>query len=100
MQLISTASSSVKSGNYGDFEITATMVRGSMGKPGWRLTTIDRHSGLQHEFFVQDGRIHLVQFRSSPPWDHSTGFIIGGQVRRISHAERQAIVQALAGRSI
>jgi hypothetical protein len=92
MQLGSVKNASLKVGVFGDFKIAATAM-----STGWRITTTDHNTGLQHEFFVDNGEIYHVQFQKSPPWSHETPFIVGVRVRRILSSERRAVLQAVAG---
>ena len=92
VRLSSVKSASLNVGVFGDFKIVATGML-----TGWRITTTDQHTGLQHEFFVYDGQIYHVQFQKSPQWSHETPFVVGGRVKRIMAAEKLAIQQAVAG---
>jgi len=91
-QMILRGARSVNVGIWGDFKI-----EGTRAGSGWRITTLNQDTGLEHEFYVQEGQIYHVQFHSPPPWSHSTGFIVGSRVRRILHLEKQAILHAVAG---
>lgn len=92
VRLSSVKSASLNVGVFGDFKIAATGML-----TGWRITTTDQHTGLQHEFFVYDGQIYHVQFQKSPQWSHETPFVVGGRVKRIMASEKQAIQQAVGG---
>jgi hypothetical protein len=83
-------------GVFGDFKIAATSMSTGIGV-GWRITTTDQNTNLQHEFFVDDGQIYHVQFQTPPPWSHQTPFVVGGRVKRIMASEKEAILQAVAG---
>jgi hypothetical protein len=90
-RLISTEKPSHKIGIFGGFTVEVT------GKlTGWRVTTTDQATGIQHEFYVHDGEIHLVSLPSSPPWNHSTQFVVGCRVKRIMDSEKRAILQAVS----
>lgn len=79
-----------------EFQIEATSMPSSATLPDWRVTTTHHPTGMQHEYYVHEGRIHHVQFQAPPPWDHSTWFIVGMRVKRIMAAEKRAISLALA----
>lgn len=83
-------------GMSGNFKIEATAVPTGTQIPGWRITTHDQTTNLEHEFYVREGQIRHVQFQSSPPWDHSSQFVVGGKVNRISEAEKRAILQTIS----
>jgi hypothetical protein len=83
-------------GVFGDFKIAGTSMPTVKGL-GWRITTTNQNTGLQHDFFVNDDEICHVQFQSPPPWSHQSPFVVGSRVRRIMAAERQAIQRAVAG---
>jgi hypothetical protein len=91
-RLISTENQSHKVGVFGGFTVEVT------GKlTGWRVTTTDQATGIQHEFYVHDGEIHHVSLPSSPPWNHSTQFVVGCRVKRIMDSEKRAILHAVSG---
>jgi hypothetical protein len=92
MQLRSVNKVSLKVGVFGDFRIAATRM-----STGWRITTTDQNTGLQHEFFVDDGQIYHVQFQKSPPWSHETPFVVGSRVKRILSSEKLAVLNAVVG---
>jgi hypothetical protein len=92
MRLSSVNNVSLKVGVFGDFKIAATSM-----STGWRVTTTDQNTCLQHEFFVDDGQIYHVQFQKSPPWSHETPFVVGGRVKRILSSEKRAVLQAVVG---
>ena len=81
---------------FGNFTIEATSVLNGSRILGWRITSKDKTTSLQHEFYVSEGRIHHVQFQSSPPWSHSSQFVVGRKVRRIMESEKQAILRAIS----
>jgi hypothetical protein len=80
----------------GNFTIEATSVLNGSRILGWRITSKDETTCLQHEFYVSEGRIHHVQFQSSPPWNHSSQFVVGAEVRRIMESEKRAILRAIS----
>jgi hypothetical protein len=90
-QLISTEKPSHKIAVFEDFRIEVTGVL-----TGWRITSTDQATGIQHEFYVHDGEIHHVNLQSSPPWNHYTQFVIGRRVKRIMDSEKRAILQAVS----
>jgi hypothetical protein len=83
-------------GTFGNFTIEATSVLNGLLIRGWRITSKDETTCLQHEFYVSEGRIHHVQFQSSPPWSHSSQFVVGAKVRRIMESEKRAILRAIS----
>jgi hypothetical protein len=94
---MSTEKGAMKVGLFGDFKIEGSSLRATSRSLGWRITAIDQTSGLEHEFYVREGVIYHVQFQSSPPWNHSTQFTVGGRVKRIMDSEKRAILRAVAG---
>jgi len=96
MRLRPVKNAALQVGIFGDFKIAATSMPTGTGL-GWRITTTNQNTGLQHDFFVDDGRIYHVQFQSSPPWSHQTSFVVGSRVKRIMASEKQAILQAVGG---
>jgi hypothetical protein len=74
-------------GVFGSFRIEATAVQIGSRLLGWRVTTCDRTTTLQHDFFVHDGQIHHLLFQSSPPWDHSSRYVVGSRVKRLAEDE-------------
>jgi hypothetical protein len=76
---------------YGKFVVEATNL-----SSGWRITTIDPTTGVQHNFYVREGQIHHINFHASPPWNHSTPFVVGSRVRRITDSEVRAIRRAIS----
>jgi hypothetical protein len=95
-RLMSVKKATPKVGVFGDFKIAATGMPTGTGL-GWRITTTDQNTGLQHECFVNHGQIYHVQFQSSPPSSHQTPFVVGGRVKRIMASEKRAILQAVVG---
>jgi hypothetical protein len=80
----------------GDYTIAATWMSAGTGV-GWRITTTDRSTSVQHEFFLNRGLVYHVQFQSSRPWSHHTPFVLGSRVKRIIPSEKEAILQCVAG---
>jgi hypothetical protein len=83
-------------GVFGNFKVEATPVRSGWRLLGWRVTTHDRTTSLQHHFYVHEGHIHHLQFQSSPPWDHSSHFVVGTKVKRLAEDEKRAILQIIS----
>jgi hypothetical protein len=94
--LVSTEKGGMKVGAFGNFKIEGSSLRVSSRLLDWRVTATDQTTGLEHDFFVREGRIYHIQFYSSPPWNHSTQFTVGGRVKRIMGSEKRAILQAVA----
>jgi hypothetical protein len=78
-----------------EFRVEATSIHSS----DWRVTTTHRGTGLRHEYYVRQGQIYHVQFMSSPPWTHSSQFIVGTKVRRIADSEKHAVLAAIKSRA-
>jgi hypothetical protein len=95
-RVVSTEKKASMIGVFGNFKIEATPLLSGSRILGWRITTNDQTTSLRHEFYVSEGRIHHVQFQSSPPWNHSSQFVVGGKVRRIMEAEKRAILRAIS----
>jgi hypothetical protein len=81
---------------FDNFKIEATAVLNGSRIVGWRITSNDQATSLQHEFYVSERQIHHVQFHSSPPWNHSSQFVVGGKVKRIMESEKRAILRAIS----
>jgi hypothetical protein len=94
--LMSTENGAMKVGVFGNFRIEGSSLRATSRLLGWRITATDQTTGLQHDFYIREGRIYHVQFHSSPPWNHSTEFTVGGREKRIMDSEQRAILQAVA----
>jgi hypothetical protein len=57
---------------------------------GWKVTSIDLTTGLQHSYYVQDNEVyHLDVFKDSP---HG---VVGNRVNRMREEERFAILQGV-----
>lgn len=80
---------------FGNFKIEVVGVSKGTTLLGYRVTTHDQTTGLQHDFYVHEGEIRHVQFQSSPPWSYSTPFVVGNVVKRIMDSERRAIMDAI-----
>jgi hypothetical protein len=83
-------------GVFGNFNVEATPVRSGWRLLGWRVTTHDRTTSLQHHFYVHEGHIHHLQFQASPPWDHLSQFVVGSKVKRLAEDEKRAILQTIS----
>jgi hypothetical protein len=94
--LISTEKKTLMIRVFGDFKIEATAVLNGSRILGWRITSNDQTTSLQHDFYVSEGQIHHVQFQSSPPWNQSSQFVVGGKVKRIMESEKRAILRAIS----
>ena len=81
---------------FGNFKVEATAVQSGWRLLGWRVTTHDRTTSLQHHFYVHAGQIHHLQFQSSPPWDHSSQYVVGSKVKRLAEDETRAILQTIS----
>jgi hypothetical protein len=90
-QSISAEKPSRKIAVFEDFRIEVTGVL-----TGWRITSTDQATGIQHEFYVHDGEIHHVNLQSSPPWNHCTQFVVGRRIKRIMDSEKRAILQVVS----
>jgi len=84
-------------GVAGDFHVKATATANGNRFVGWRITTTNQESSLQHEFFVCEGRIHHILFQSAALRNDQTPFVMGGRVKRILDAERWAILKTIGG---
>jgi hypothetical protein len=62
---------------------------------GWRVTTTDTTTGVQRNFYVHSGQIHHINFHAPAPWNHSTPFVVGRRVKRITDSEMRAIRRAI-----
>ena len=62
---------------------------------GWRVTTSDTTTGVQHNFYVHKGRIHHIHLHASAPSNHSTPFVVGRRVKQITDSELRAIRRAI-----
>lgn len=83
-------------GVFGNFKIEATAVKSGSRILGWRITSNNQTTMLQHEFYVSARQIHHVQFQTSPPWNHSSQFVVGSKVKRILESEKRAILRAVS----
>jgi hypothetical protein len=86
-------------GVCGNFKVEATAVYNGSRLQGWRVTSHDRTTSLQHEFYVHEGLIRHVQFQSSPPWNHSSRYIVGGKVKQMLETEKRAILHTISSSS-
>jgi len=75
---------------FGKFVVESTDL--SMG---WRVTTTDTTTGVQHNFYVHKGRIHHIHLHASAPSNHSTPFVVGRRVKQITDSELRAIRRAI-----
>jgi len=95
-RLTSTEKRAALVGVFGNFRIEATAVLNGAQILGWRITSNDQTTSLQHEFYVSEGQLHHVQFQSSPPWNHSSQFVVGSKVNRTMASEKWAILLAVS----
>jgi hypothetical protein len=95
-RVVSTEKKASTIGGVENFKIEATPMLSGSRILGWRITSDDQTTGLRHEFYVSEGRIHHVQFQASPPWNHSSQFVVGSKVRRIMESEKRAILRAVS----
>jgi hypothetical protein len=95
-RVVSTEKKTSMIGRFENFTIEGTSVLNGSRILGWRITSNDQTTSLRHEFYVSEGRIHHVQFQSSPPWNHSSQFVVGRKVRRIMESEKRAILRAIS----
>jgi hypothetical protein len=58
---------------------------------GWRIASIDRETGIQHDFYVQQGEIYHLSL-----WKHTDQFMVGRPVNQIRDSEKQAILQVVS----
>jgi hypothetical protein len=77
---------------FGEFTVEVT---GRL--TGWRVTTTNQATGIQHEFYVHDDVIHHVMLPLSAEWNNSTQFVVGCRVRQIMDSEKWAILQGVRG---
>jgi hypothetical protein len=75
---------------FGKFVVESTDL-----STGWRVTTTDPTTGVQHNFYVHDGQIHHIDFHAPAPWNHSTPFVVRKRVKRITDSEVRAIRRAI-----
>jgi hypothetical protein len=82
----SIASGSVTISAFGGFKIEARTL-----STGWRVSSTDQATGIQHEFYIHDGAIYHVSL-----WNQSAQFVVGCRVKRIRESEKRAILQAVS----
>jgi hypothetical protein len=81
--------------HYFDYKVEGTRQLSGATLTGWRITTTDQATQHEHEYWVQNSEIFVIDLQARKPWNHATAFVIGKRATRISPEERQAVTRAI-----